>query len=307
MKIISGVYRIIVDGKSYVGSSVDVYRRWKQHKRTLEAGTNDNSKMQKAYDLTHQIKFELLEELYDVDAETLVDRENYYIAKYKAEFNINKASINKNEKAIYQFNLQGELINRYSSIRIASIATGISTSNIMHAAQENEKLTRTAGGYFWRYTDNINFSRDERTTYVYVYNLKGDFLCSYESIQSCIESLFNNKRGFHHSRINRVLRGLACSYLGYRFSYEYRKQLDNTQLLKIKSWFPVVQIAPDKKTAIEVYERSSIAAKKLNISNSTLITTACADGTKCNGYYWTRLGTKWSEMLEYPEGIGTTK
>ena len=35
MKRISGIYKItnIINNKSYIGSSVDIYTRWREHKR----------------------------------------------------------------------------------------------------------------------------------------------------------------------------------------------------------------------------------------------------------------------------------
>ena len=306
MKAVSGIYRIIVDNKSYIGSSINVYRRFGQHLRTLDSGTNDNPKLQNAFNKTREVEFELLEELYDADADTLVDRENYYISKYHAEFNIYKAVKNTNKKTVYQFDLNGNLITSYSSIEIAANVNGISASNIMHAAQENETETRTAGGYFWRYVDYINYTQDKRTTNIYVYNIRGVYLYSFKSISDCIKTLFKDKSGDHHSRINRVLHNLSCSYLGYRFSYLCLNKLDNSQLLSVKKYFPVVQILPDKKTAIAIYEKASDAAKKLKVHSSCEITDACSKERKCKGYYWTRLGTKWSELLEYPEDFETT-
>ena len=306
MKIVAGVYRIIINNKSYIGSSINVYRRWEQHKRTLKNGNHDNSNLQKAYNKYNKVEFELLEELYDADAQTLSDRENYYIKRYHAEYNISKAIKNINRKPVYQFDLQGNFISEYSSAQAAALANGISISNIVHAAQENEKDTRTAGGYFWRYTKSIEYLRDRRMTVVYVYDVEGNYITAFESISRCIESLFANIKDDHNGRINRVLRGLSCTYRGYRFSYEKVEKLDNSKLLSVKSWFPVVQIAPDKKTKIKVFETAAIAAREFNKCQSSEITYACSTGRKCRGYYWTRLGTKWSELLESPEDTGTT-
>ena len=106
-------------------------------------------------------------------------------------------------------------------------------------------------------------------------------------------------------RINRVCRGLAASYKGYRFSYNKCNKLNNNKLLSIKCWFPVVQIAPDKKRAISIFDTAATAAKQFNIKSSSEITYAISSGRKCRGYYWTRLGTKWSELLEHPEDAKT--
>ena len=306
METTAGVYRVIVEGKSYIGSSIDVRRRWSQHRRTLEAGTHDNVKLQEAYNRSRVVEFELLEELKDADASVLSDRESYYIKKYNAEYNIKPATKNTNKKRVYQFDLSGKLITSYSSAQIAATANSISVSNIVHAAQENEVSTKTAGGYYWGYVDSITISKDERKHDIHLYDLMGIYIRSYESLDSCISDLkIPGERRDAMSRINRVARGLSASFFGYRFSYEKLDHLDNSKLLSIKCWYPVVQIAPDRKTLVRVYETAAVAARSLGIKTSSEITYAASTGRKCRGYYWVRLGTKWSELLEHPEGTET--
>lgn len=292
MDIITGIYRIIIKDKSYIGSSIDVYRRRDQHLRTLKAGTHDNSKLQKAFNETQKADFEILETLNDVDATVLVDRENYYMKKYSPVYNIVKASINTNTKPIYQFDNTGSLITKYASVQIASIATGISVSNLMHAAQENEKLTKTAGGYYWGYSDSIIIPTDNRHHSISVYDLEGNYLFTFSSLSECCNALNFKNRNDSESRINRVARGLAASYRGYRFSYEKLQKLDNKKLLSIKSHFPVIQLAPDKKTKITVFETAADAARAFNIKQSSMITEAISKKRKCKGYYWVRVGDK---------------
>ena len=306
MKTIAGVYRVIIDGKSYVGSSIDVHRRWSQHRRTLESGNHDNYKLQEAYNTSRKVEFELLEELKDANADVLADRESYYIKMYGAEYNISPARKNTNKKRVYQFDLSGRLITSYSSVGVAAVANNISVSNIMHAAQENEVLTKTAGGYYWGYSDSISIGKDERKHEIHLYDLMGVYLRSYQSLDDCILDLnIPGERRDAMGRINRVARGVAASFHGYRYSYEKTDHLDNSKLLAIKSWFPVVQIAPDKKTFVRVYETSAIAARELGVKSSSEITYAASCGRKCRGYYWVRLGTKWSELLEHPEDTET--
>lgn len=51
MKNISGVYEIVntVNGKRYIGSSVSVYRRLEDHKRSLRKGTSRHNHLQSAF------------------------------------------------------------------------------------------------------------------------------------------------------------------------------------------------------------------------------------------------------------------
>lgn len=137
-----------------------------------------------------------------------------------------------------------------------------------------------------------------------MYNILGEYLKSFESSKDCVSEL--NLPNDASSRINRVCRGLAASYQGYRFSYEKVDRLDNSKLLSIKCYYPIVQIALDRKTRLNVFETASTVAKVLNLKQNS-ITTAANTESKYKEFYWTRLGTKWSELLESPEDIKTTE
>lgn len=50
-------------------------------------------------------------------------------------------------KKVYQFSKDGEFIREFNSTAEAASTLGISQSNIIHAAQENELLTKSAGGF----------------------------------------------------------------------------------------------------------------------------------------------------------------
>lgn len=306
MKNTVGVYRIEINNKSYIGSSFCIRQRWNQHKSDLKCRRHDNPYLQRAYDKYGNIKFELLEEMPNASDVELRERENYYTKLYHAEYNIQDSITHFNVKSVYQFDLTGKLLKVYPDVYTAAEELGISSSNIVHAAQENEKLTRTAGGYFWRYTPEIKVEKDKRWHEIHVYNIEGDYIWTFKSSKDCVEQMNLPGGKDACSRINRVCRGLATSFGGYRYSYEKVSKLDNSKLLSIKSWFPVVQIAKDKKTKLHVYERASVAARVLKL-NANSITDAANRGTMHGGFYWTRLGTKWSEMLESPEDTKATK
>lgn len=52
--------RHVESGKFYVGSAVDLYRRWKQHRHSLNAGTHRNRKLQNAWNKYGKSAFEFL-------------------------------------------------------------------------------------------------------------------------------------------------------------------------------------------------------------------------------------------------------
>ena len=96
-----GVYRILNhdNNKCYIGSSIDIEKRLKQHKRVLDNHKNTNSSFQYDYNTrtATTFTFKILEII--EDSNKLLEREDYYIEFYnsvKNGYNHNKSKINKN-------------------------------------------------------------------------------------------------------------------------------------------------------------------------------------------------------------------
>lgn len=77
---ISGIYKIInkIDGKYYVGSSKNIYKRWRKHKSLLRHNKHINDYLQNAFNLHGEANFEfiiiekcLVENLKDVEQKYL--------------------------------------------------------------------------------------------------------------------------------------------------------------------------------------------------------------------------------------------
>jgi hypothetical protein len=61
--------------------------------------------------------------------------------------------IHKNEIPVYQFNLDGNLLNKFSSITKASEYLGVDSSSNISIAIRSKKSYRN---YFWNTEDSIN-------------------------------------------------------------------------------------------------------------------------------------------------------
>ena len=87
----NGIYKItnLPTGRFYIGSAVDVDRRWKRHANDLDAQRHHNSKLQRAWNKYGQaaFTFELLEEVSDLTI--LLEREQHYMDTLKPFYNIN--------------------------------------------------------------------------------------------------------------------------------------------------------------------------------------------------------------------------
>ena len=95
-----GVYQIksLINGKSYIGSSINIHKRWRLHKSELTNNKHHSIVLQRHVN-KHGIKdlqFIILEE---TDESLIIEREQYYIDTLKPYFNIRKiADSNKGIK-----------------------------------------------------------------------------------------------------------------------------------------------------------------------------------------------------------------
>lgn len=131
----SGIYLIknILDDKVYIGSSINLKSREYKHFWMLKKGIHDNQHLQNSYNKFGEetFKFEILENCED---ELLVERENYYIEKYKSidsKFGFNLAKVTEfrrnNLNEIVKKNLSKHNLNKngnFNKFNLIEIETG---------------------------------------------------------------------------------------------------------------------------------------------------------------------------------------
>ena len=81
---IIGIYQIknIKNNKIYIGSSKDIYRRWREHLYKLQNNIHHSIKLQRSYNKTKDKNIFLFEIVEEVTEEQLNEREQYYIDLY---------------------------------------------------------------------------------------------------------------------------------------------------------------------------------------------------------------------------------
>lgn len=86
-----GIYKItnIRNNKCYVGSSIDIRKRWNKHQSELNRNIHKNIYFQNAWNKYGKDSFiwEILEEC-PIDKEVIIQREQYYINDLKPEYNL---------------------------------------------------------------------------------------------------------------------------------------------------------------------------------------------------------------------------
>lgn len=112
-----------------------------------------------------------------------------------------------NKKVVYQYDLYGNLLNKYDSILEASKTTNIKRSSIQLVVN---KPNRTAGGYVW---SNGCFPGYEIKDKINLYDSKNNYIKTYER-------LFHVKEdGFQPSEVGGVLKGKHKTHRKHRFFY----------------------------------------------------------------------------------------
>ena len=118
-----------------------------------------------------------------------------FIWRYKFDplVNYNKQDYFKNPrcKMVIQYNLNGVVVNTYSSLKEASKLTNTNYTSLANACR---KVSKTAGGFIWRYEDNqlsedeiknLNYNpivAQEKKTMVDQYSKDGQFIATWESL-----------------------------------------------------------------------------------------------------------------------------
>ena len=150
-----GIYKIenLLNGKVYIGQSIEIEVRFAKHKNA-----KDNFCIHKAirkYGIEN-FSFKILEECLEKE---LDEKEKYWIDKYDSlipkGYNMipggsNGAGFAKG-KIVEQYSLEGIYITSYPSALQASESTGISHGNIC-ACCRNER--NYAGNFQWKYADS---------------------------------------------------------------------------------------------------------------------------------------------------------
>ena len=206
-----GIYKITnkILEKSYIGKSIHIEDRWKEH--IWGKGSSLLHKDFLQYGVEN-FSFEILEVCNQID---LTEREKYWIAYYDTYhngYNLNDGgdnsfyAVEKTKKIIYCYDLEGNFIAEYKSMKEAEKETGIPNSNISRAAKTNGR-TKT---YQWSYIKYDHLPKYQRrytkpkpiTKKVVQLTEDEQIVNIFSSIQEAV-----NATGISHSGISLVCNG----------------------------------------------------------------------------------------------------
>lgn len=139
-------------------------------------------------------------------------------------------SNNGMSKIVGKYNLNGDFIQKYNSLREASEKNNTTISNISSCARG---ISNTAVGHIWKYlgksyNPKIKVENKDRRRKVYQYNLNGDFVEEWESVSKAEKE--NN------------IRHISCACLGkinfsggYQWRYEKLNKIEKITFKKTKN------------------------------------------------------------------------
>lgn len=218
-----GIYCIesIVDGKKYIGQSVNIHKRWYEHKSKLKSLKHDNYYLQNAFNKYGENNF-IFKILLLCSAQELDDKEKYFISFYKTNkrnfgYNLTIGGksfiedeagknivdyINNKKVKVLQIDLSGKLVKEWDSVMQIFkenpqwTETGLRQC-LRRSCNKSNKGCKTYKNFIWVYKDYFNQDfinnllldiskknkgNEDRKIKVYQYDLNGTLVKIWDSV-----------------------------------------------------------------------------------------------------------------------------
>jgi len=165
-----GIYKItnILNNKVYIGSSICMYKRWKQHLYMLRTNSHRNKYLNSSYSKygLENFTFSVLEECDEKDLNT---RELFWMRKfnslnrlygynqdvpkgtnlgYKQGLKTIELKVQKSNKIVFQYDFNGTFIKEWKSIKSAAEFIDRQASSITRCCKGKRKRV---ANFVWRY------------------------------------------------------------------------------------------------------------------------------------------------------------
>lgn len=237
----TGVYKITIQNHVYIGSAAISFRkRWRQHQLDLIRDIHHSRFAQNAFNKYGIATFEIMELC---PRELCIEREQWWIDTLKPDLNIQKIADSalgvkrteetkrkcreahlgkrlseeaiakrtaKQVKTIYQYDLDGNLIKEWDSVKQAGEALGINRPSISNCLKGRYK---SAGGFIWRYSVE-EVSPVKKTKSIEQYDLDGNLIKVWDSINS-----IENGTDYKRKTIYACANGQNSTAYGYVWKY----------------------------------------------------------------------------------------
>lgn len=290
---ICGVYKITnkVNGKIYIGSSKDIYKRWKHHVYRLNSGKHVNSYLQNAWNKYGEDSF-----IFDIqevcDENHIREREQYYIDVYNCcnreigynivpKVDMSEMSAETKEK-ISKASMGKHIgenmgLNKYSEDKIIQVIADLMDVNYTYKEIANkynipiQTIISIANKNTWNYlTKDVEFPK--RISSRQSSNI------TEEDLFNIINMIFDNKTNLEIANELGISINIIVSirtkqaWTDYTKNYNFPKSPKHGTTIGEKNYFSKLKETDVKeiRRMLKVNEKVSTIAKKFNVNTQTI-------------------------------------
>lgn len=239
-----GIYKITnqINGKIYIGQSIDIQQRWKQHKQQVK-GIRSNNKLYQAmreYGIENFL-FEIIEQC-EFSQQELDERQRYWIKYYNSYengYNSTRGGQIEGSWAIYNPDDIRKLWDQGYSFKEIQEKVGCSRSIIQQRLQgygDYNAFTSHSRGAIKAMSEgkmnHLNNTVETMTTQqakyfttnkeVHQYSLEGEYINTFSSLSAAARSLGKVKAG-GETGIGQALRNCDNRKTAYGYQWSYEK------------------------------------------------------------------------------------
>lgn len=286
-----GIYKVTnkINGKSYIGQSVDIFDRWSAHCTMC-----DDTVFHRALKKYGTCNFEW--EILELCTEGELDiREKYYISLYHTcihdepsnGYNMTWGGDGGLTIAVNQYDFNGRFIKQFSSVTEAAEAVGKTKAHI--SACCNNRCD-SCGGYLWTYID-----APAPKPYKYIsanakkvsqYTLSGEYLQSFDSAREAAQYItIKHNKQVYLSQIMDCCRKDNASAGGFMWRF-----YNDTPPKPYKSrYYSIILQLNDEDECIAKFESLHEASKATKINRGNIDKCLSGERQKAGGFKWKRL------------------
>lgn len=246
-----GIYMIRnkINGKVYIGQTIDLENRWMQHRSRLKCEKHENKHLQAAYNLYGKDAFDYIF-LEECNEDQLDEKETFYIQYYDSynsgynqdlggqgcrgykhsEEEILKMRYIQNPKAVLQLDMELNIVNEWISCSHAGKTLGFSASGIKSCCNR-ENRQKTIGGFYWIYKEEYENNTVDWNYYLNRNNSKPKSVSQFDLHMNLIkiwDSVYQAQivGGYASSEIFAVCNRRKRTHKGFvwRFTDEYTEE-----------------------------------------------------------------------------------